>query len=117
LRFFDGGLIDPVTRLNLQFTLRRNNTAEIPTTAEGNPGALTWKVNARTGLFSGKFSQLDGAVRRSGSYFGQLVEDRPSYFKGVGNFQLPQLPTGEETISTSPILSGRVDLQPHPVID
>jgi cyclophilin family peptidyl-prolyl cis-trans isomerase len=117
LRFYDGGLVDPVTRLNLQFNLRRNNTGVIPTTATSNPGAVTWTVNARTGLFSGKFSQLDGTVRRNASYFGQLVEDRPGFLKGVGNFQLPQLPTGEETILTSPIRSGRVDLQPNPPID
>lgn len=114
LRFFDGGLAASVTQPNITFNLNRNNTAVMP---ELNPGSVTWKVNANTGLFSGRFTLVDGAVRRGVDYFGLLVPVTPTRVNGVGSFQLSQLPGTEQTLSTSPILTGRVDLQPNPPVD
>lgn len=117
LRFFDGGVAASVTLPNISFIINRNNTAAMPRGLEFNPGSVTWKVNANTGLFSGKFTLVDGASRRVVNYFGQLVAVTPTQVKGVGSFQLPQLPVVGETLKTSPILTGRVDLQPNPPVD
>jgi cyclophilin family peptidyl-prolyl cis-trans isomerase len=114
LRFFDGGVPESATQPSVLFGLTNRNQAILP---QSNPAGVSWKVNASTGLFSGKFTLADGAVRRTVNYFGQLVPVTPTRVKGVGSFQLPQLPTGQQTLQTSPILTGRVDLQPNPPVD
>jgi len=117
LRFFDGGLAESATHPGVIFDIKKNNTAAMPTGADSNPGAVSWKINAKTGLFSGRFTLVDGAVRRNVNYFGQLVPVTPTSVRGVGSFQLPQLPGAGETLKTSPIRTGRVDLQRNPPID
>lgn len=117
LRFFNGGLAASATQPNMVFDINKNNTAAMPIGLELNPGSVTWRVNANTGLFSGRFILVDGAVRRVVNYFGQLVAVTPTRVNGVGSFQLPQLPGTEQTLRTSPILTGRVDLQPNPPVD
>lgn len=117
LRFFDGGIAASATQPNVVFDVRKNNTAVMPSGTVANPGAVRWKINARTGLFSGRFTLVDGAVRRNVNYFGQIVPMTPTTVKGVGSFQLPQLPGVGETLRTSPIRTGRVDLQPNPPVD
>jgi len=117
LRFFDGGLANAATQPNVVFDVRKNNTAILPVGTDANPASVTWKVNAKTGLFNGRFTLVDGEFRRTVSYFGQLVPVTPTSVRGVGSFQLPQLPGEGETLRTSPILTGRVDLQANPAVD
>jgi len=117
LRFFDGGLAASATDPDVVFSIRRDNTAMMPIGAAFNPGAVRWKINAKTGLFSGRFTLVDGAFRRNVNYFGLLVPMTPTSVKGVGSFQLLQLPGTGETLKTSPIMTGRVDLQPNPPVD
>lgn len=83
---------------------------------------ITFKVNAATGLFSGKMTREDDdpsdttvpprKIRREAAYEGLIV---PGY-DGIGFFNLPQLPdamaTPPTTMSNSPFYSGWVTLKP-----
>ena len=82
-----------------------------------NVTACTLKVDPKTGLFSGGFSLRDPAplstqpaLKRNPSFTGLIV---PHLNRGYGVFSLEQLPQEGETLKTSPILSGRVDVIPQ----
>ncbi|MEN3943260.1 ELWxxDGT repeat protein [Prosthecobacter sp. SYSU 5D2] len=64
------------------------------------------KLNASKGLFTGTLSLEDG---RKSSFLGALINDGSEQF-GAGYFMLPQIPTGDQTAKTSPILGGTVEL-------
>lgn len=70
-----------------------------------NLNQVTLKPDAKTGQFTGKFTLSDGRVA---NYFGIMVPHPtdPNHGAGYGFFTLPQT---SPTLSTSPILSGRVE--------
>lgn len=77
-------------------------------------------ITAATGAFTGGFSLSDpdplGGTKpivRKVTFQGMLIKDSGNV-KGVGFFTLPQLPATGQTITTSPIFGGRVELdQPN----
>jgi uncharacterized repeat protein (TIGR03803 family) len=106
----DGGLTTTMTRL---FRVLPSLKVEMP--AQSANDLITFKVDAATGLFSGKMVREDDdptgpitkpRIRREVEYFGLIVPGAPA----VGFFNLPQLPSSAPltTKDTSPIFSGRV---------
>ncbi|MDB6073537.1 MAG: putative Ig protein, partial [Verrucomicrobiaceae bacterium] len=104
------------------FSLSTANVAtmpSLPTAAVANPAALSLKLTTTSGAMSGTFSlkadpdptntaiKLD---RLAVPFTGVLVQ---RLSKGVGCFQLQQMPTAspKTTLSTSPKLSGQVLLE------
>lgn len=76
-----------------------------------NPAKVSLTINATTGASSGSFTLVDGTLKRTVKYEGLVVRT----FTGdtlIGFFLLPQIPQGIQTISNSPILSGKVRLIP-----
>lgn len=118
LEFSEGGLGGSDTDPDVVLTLDGKNRGSLPALGSvGNPGRVTWKFNGKTGGFSGRgtLKESDGTTR-SFNYEGQLIPVSATLYRGVGYFSLAQLPEGEQTIKTSPILFGRVDLQPNPPV-
>ena len=134
IAFSEGGLIGPAPLVaavmaadpNKPFRITTTNTLAMPTAAN-NPAALSLALNAGTGGFSGTFVLKDPdptdhlppttVLSRTVYYYGLLVP-RLSVNQGVGYFLLPELPadatahTPKTTLSTSPILSGKVLIGP-----
>jgi hypothetical protein len=84
------------------------------------PNTKTVKVTAftaSTGEFTGTYvipaSSGPATVARTVSYFGQMVPTTSVGSQGFGYFLLPQIPVPPQTITTSPILSGRVEFLPN----
>ena len=106
LTFNDGGISLAANEPDLNglpLRLLAANGVQIPLP---NPTVLKLAVNASTGRFSGSAVLKDGApkvVSRVMTFSGIIVS---SQAKGRGFFTLPQLPN----ISTSPVLSGSVEL-------
>ena len=115
LVFAEGGLPgDSATNPNVQFRISSTNGTTFPAVGLSNPGkitGLTLTTSATAGTFIGKFVLTDGVLTpRTVTFQGQLDS---SQGKGFGYFLLPQLanpPT--TTATTSPILSGSVELLP-----
>lgn len=95
------------------------NSIVMPFGSTANPGAVSMRLNAAAGSFSGSFRLLDSdpanaslpPLSRSVTYAGVLI---PRLSRGGGHFQLQQLPEAgppATTLSTSPIFSGRVEFQ------
>ena len=98
-----------------------------------NAGGISFSADRATGLFKGSFKLYDppATAPRVASYYGLVIPGIPartfsdgSFFTqtdsaGVGHFSLAQLPSTEAPVTTlknSPILSGRVNLNPVPVL-
>ncbi|MFZ4593428.1 MAG: putative Ig domain-containing protein [Verrucomicrobiaceae bacterium] len=111
------------------FTITSANRAIFPTlpsAAMANPATLALTINAATGAFSGSFTLKNDPdptdhvapitlLLRSGVKFNGVLVQRLN--RGIGNFQLPQLPADgppKTTLSTSPQLSGQVLLEAGP---
>ena len=82
-----------------------------------NPNRVTVTVfTASSGRFSGSFT-LPGAtstLNRRAPFHGQIVWTGPNV-RGYGSFLLPKVPTGTQTVNTSPKLGGGVKLlDPNP---
>lgn len=125
LTFAEGGAPDPANRLDVD--LRYSAPAlRDPQTPSPNPGLVTITTTASTGLFSGSFtlSDLDTTVtphvlrNRVTAYDGVIARDVDAVLRGFGRFQLAKMPDNlvspATTLSTSPMLSGRVLLAPLP---
>lgn len=81
----------------------------------GNSGGTTWSYNAATGIVSGQFSPDVAGTRRTARYTALLVPVTPSDIRGVGSFDLPELPNGTTiTNQNAPIHTGRVLITPEP---
>jgi hypothetical protein len=81
----------------------------------GNSGGTTWSYNAATGIVSGQFSPDVAGTRRSARYTALLVPVTPSDIRGMGSFDLPELPNGTTiTSANAPIHTGRVLITPEP---
>jgi hypothetical protein len=111
------------------FTITSANKAIFPTlpsAAMANPATLGLTINTATGAFNGSFTLKNDPdptdhvapitqLLRSGVKFNGVLVQRLN--RGVGNFQLPQLPADgppKTTLSTSPQLSGQVLLEAGP---
>lgn len=99
----------------LNYTLSTKGTTTSDKVA--NVTACTLRVDPKTGLFSGGFSLRDPAplpsqpvLKRNPTFTGLII---PHLNRGYGVFSLEQLPQEGETLKTSPILSGRVDVIPQ----
>ncbi len=108
LDFTDGGLSPNFSQL-----LRISSPAVV---AFGSPynNSVKLVITAPTGQFSGSFT-LPGSPARLAPFYGQVVKTSIGTF-GFGHFLLPQIPSGMQTLNTSPKLSGAVELLPYPTI-
>ncbi|MCB1090192.1 MAG: immunoglobulin domain-containing protein [Verrucomicrobiae bacterium] len=133
LDFFEGGAPDPENRLDVAevaFAARHPSKGTISGANPGlvgvalAPGAGTKFGAGSTGAFSGTFTLFDPDTtvagdpqRKRRAVFRGMVVDDGSGPKGYGFFLLPKMPeTGPPatTLKNSPILSGRVRLNPAP---
>lgn len=110
LTFALGGLTEFITQpVTITNTGGTNNKASIDAPVQNT---ITMPVlNATTGAFSGSFI-IPGAtapLNRLAPYFGQIVKI-DGLEKGYGYFLLPKVPVGTEKVTTSPKLSGTVEL-------
>ena len=125
LEFSQGDAPDPATRLNVNFRLTPPAVRD-PQTPLSNPGLVTVGITYTNGAFSGSFTLKDTdttvtpnkIITRTVAYYGMITLDSGGAKHGYGAFQLPKMPDNTvspaTTISTSPILSGAVDLAPYP---
>lgn len=115
LAFTQGGISAAAINPNIAFTYTSANVSVLPTFASGNnPGKTTLTINKNTGLVTGSFTLVDPAPTgtRTVSYTGMIVRPDSGPSKARGYFLLPQKPVGNETISSSPILSGMMQIAP-----
>ena len=110
LTFSDGGLhlsaVDPDVSA---FTYGSNYAVTMPTFASGgNPAKATLSINRNTGAVSGTFTLVETvpALTRKVAFVGQIVRPASGSRRAAGYFLLPQIPLSGQTIRTSPILSG-----------
>ena len=115
LSFTQGGLSPNFTQgllIKNPSTTGLTNTATVPSP---NPNKVAMPVlTAPTGLFNGNFV-IAGTAARTAPFYGLIVRDvtgMSDTTKGYGFLLLPSVPTGTETVATSPKLSGRVELAP-----
>jgi uncharacterized delta-60 repeat protein len=99
-------------RVNNPSTTGLTNTATVvpfnaTTLTNPNRVAIT-TFTAPTGAFAGNFT-LPGTPARNAPFAGQIVRSS-GITKGYGYFLLPSVPVAPQTVSTSPRLSGRVEL-------
>lgn len=80
-----------------------------------NPCGITSSVNLATGVCTGGFTLIDPAsptaFTRKATYTGLMIPHLNNV--AYGWFSLPQLPQSGQTLLTSPILAGRVDITPQ----
>ncbi|MDZ4288289.1 MAG: S8 family serine peptidase [Prosthecobacter sp.] len=115
LRFMDGGLQESATDPDVSaFTYTSAKTVVMATAGSaGNPGKDTLILNKYTGLIGGTFTLVEPApvLTRRVTFQGMIVRPPSGDTKAVGYFLLPQIPITGQTISTSPILSGKVVIE------
>ncbi len=99
------------TNPDATFVINANNKA---TPFGANPAGTTWKFNAKTGIISGRAILRDASVARTIDYTALVVPVSSSDHRGMGVFDLPELPDGGTTLKTSPIHSGRIEVRPQP---
>ncbi|SKA99762.1 ELWxxDGT repeat-containing protein [Prosthecobacter debontii] len=107
LSFTFGGLTDNSADATIALNTGNKLTQDPDTTTATKLAS----VNASTGALSGSFALGTGATARKSSFFGQLITDG-GVEKGIGFFTLPQEPGEGETLKTSPIFAGHVELKP-----
>lgn len=133
LLFSHGGAPDPMTRLNVsEFVFPARHPARAAITVD-NPGAVVLTLQpgsgsrfaaGTTGSFAGTFTLKDADATvtsnplrtRKVTFRGMIVDDG-SGPRGFGFFNLPEMPVAgppKTTLATSPLLSGRVRLNPLP---
>ena len=124
LGFTLGGLapdFDQLIRVANPSTTGLTNTATVVAyNASGAPNPNPNKVaittfTAPTGLFAGSYiiPGATTALNRPAPFFGQIVRvfGPTTTTQGYGHFLLPSVPTGVQTVTTSPKLSGSVELK------
>ena len=117
LTFSNGGFsdLDAASRLDVPtIELRPTALITMPPRGTANPAGATLTVFPKTGLFSGAITVIDGAVSRPEAFQGVIVRDQDTKLRGYGYFIMRQLPTGNQTLRTSPQLSGSVILDEKP---
>ena len=113
----------PIGTLNQAFRISATNILGMPTGVANNPGTVTLSLSlaASSGAICGGFTLKDADPTRPGFqvsrpvlWYGILV---PRLAQGIGQFQLPMLPSLvplKTTSTTSPTLSGKVVLEVGP---
>jgi Putative Ig domain len=111
LNFTDGGIGSASINPNVTFTFTPLLTRVLPVAGSaGNLGKTTLVLSPKTGAISGAFTLVDGVLIRKGSYQGMIVRTADTMTKAFGYFLLPQIPAVGQTSTTSPILSGQVNI-------
>jgi Protein of unknown function (DUF1566)/Abnormal spindle-like microcephaly-assoc'd, ASPM-SPD-2-Hydin/YHYH protein/Putative Ig domain len=115
LVFTKGGLDTEGTefsRLVTLFNPSTTGTANRATVAAGSDTLTLPSLTASTGAFGGvlTIAGSSATTTRRVTFQGQVVTTG-ALTKGYGFFLLPELPTGTQTITTSPKHSGRVTLE------
>ncbi|MCX6855204.1 MAG: Ig domain-containing protein, partial [Verrucomicrobia bacterium] len=112
LTFMEGGLALATTDPDVNaFTYSDTNVVTMPTAGSiANPAKATLSLNKNTGAMKGKFTLVDSGASRSVSFSGLIVRQLSGQVLAKGYFLLPQIPVGSEKASTSPILSGGVQI-------
>ncbi len=116
LSFTGAGVETSDTDPTLVFTLTEVYKVVLPAAA-ANPGKVAVKLNPKTGALSGSFTLQETSpalTRAKVGFFGQIVRRSSGGNRVAGAFLLPQLPGTEQTLKTSPILSGAVELEEVP---
>jgi uncharacterized delta-60 repeat protein len=81
----------------------------------GNTGGVTWSYSSSTGIVSGQFSPDLTGTKRIAKYTGLLIPVTPSDIRGMGSFDLPELPNGTTiTTKNALIFTGKVLISPEP---
>lgn len=127
LLFADGGLNLEVNVPNFDFTILNKKDTGIAQTVivakpnlkdpsnNPNPNSITFKlVNKPAGYFSGTFTlphETKSLVRKS-TFEGTFVRHTDGSFERIGFFLLPELPAAGGKLSTTPLLSGSVEVDP-----
>jgi len=94
------------------FDISTRNTGVAKT---GNTGGVTWSYSSSTGIVSGQFSPDLTGTKRIARYTGLLIPVTPSDIRGMGSFDLPELPNGTTiTTKNAPIFTGKVLISPEP---
>lgn len=115
LDFFYAGLSteEAEDRVNAVPTIREGNKIGQDTT---QPTTILKSINTSTGLYTGTFTLSDPGVSkplvRKVTYQGILINDVLGTPMGVGNFMLPKLPGTQDTLKTTDVLSGKVEIKP-----
>lgn len=116
LLFDDGGVEASLTNPDVTgFTYTATRTVVMPTfLSGGNPGKAALSINKNTGAVGGYFYLYETTppLTRKVTFQGMIVRPATGNIKAVGYYLLPQIPVKPQTISTSPMLSGRVRIQP-----
>ncbi|HYF34189.1 MAG TPA: hypothetical protein VD994_02775, partial [Prosthecobacter sp.] len=133
LVFSDGGLTGPAPDvpapaamagdLNQTFRISKTTNAVVMPTGAANPAQVkVTSLNASTGAFAGSFAlggdadptKQGNLLTRKVTFKGLLIP-RAGFNRGAGYFLMPKLPQAgppPTTLTTSPVLSGRVRLLP-----
>jgi hypothetical protein len=79
----------------------------LPTSAALNPEKLSFKVDAKSGAYSGglTIANPNAALNRKTVFQGQVVHLGAGVFRSAGYMLVPQLPQPGQTLTTSPVLS------------
>ena len=108
--FEQGGVDLSATEADVTgFTYTDENKVIVPAAGGVNNAArATLAVNKSTGAVSGTITLVEGspALKRTVSFYGQMVRLADPEVKAVGWFLLPQIPGQGQTLKTSPVLSG-----------
>jgi hypothetical protein len=107
LTFAEGGLADYAVTPNLAFSFF-NLKPVLPVTKALNPQGTSLSLSNANGLFSGKFTVMDGRIARPVTYSGAIIRSSDDSLKAQGFFLLPRpLAPGQRS---SPHLSGLVEI-------
>lgn len=116
LDFTDGGIEAAAINPDLVNTVTFSTLLKTAVPAPGgamNPGRTTLTISPASGSVTGTFMLMDGTLKRSVKFQGMIIRRADGSTTANGYFLLPQIPImGTNTATTSPILSGNVDLIP-----
>ena len=116
LDFTDGGIdaasINPDLVNTVTFSTLLKTVVPIAGSAM-NLGRTSLTISPASGSVTGSFTLKDGTLTRSVKFQGMIIRCADGSTTANGYFLLPQLPImGVNTATTSPILSGNVDVIP-----
>lgn len=116
LDFTDGGISAASINPDLVNAVSFSNLLKTQVPAPGsamNPARTSLTISPASGSVTGNFMLTDGNLKRVVKFQGMIIRRSDGSTTANGYFLLPQLPVmGVGTATTSPILSGNVDLIP-----
>ena len=116
LAFVGAGVEASDTDPTLSFTLTDVFKVVLPPVLD-NPGRVAVKLNPKTGSLTGSFTLQESSsplTRSKVPFVAQIVRRASGSNRVAGYFLLPQLPAQDQTVKTSPVLSGAVDFTAAP---